>query len=136
MLLWFLCYDQLTWFRTKLINDLSSQHSMEYPVFNYISEGSCSDLKSKRMLSQAAGLKNIPLSLTSDSYVSSATVCHPFHFVYWYTSRTKWKQYCWDIEQSWVVATTESKKTLGVLFFKWTFNLCILWIHINWQEDE
>lgn len=92
LLLWFLCYDQLTWFRTKLINDLSSRHSMEYPVFNYISERSCSDLKSKRMLSQAAGLKNIPLSLTSDSYVSSATVCHPFHSAYWYTSRTKWNR--------------------------------------------
>lgn len=119
MLLRFLYYDQLIWFRTKLINDLSSQQlSVESPVFNYISKGSCSDLKSKKMLSQAAGLKNIPLSLTSDSCVSSATVCHPFHFIYWHRSSTKGKENCWDTVQSWVVATTESKKAWGVFFFK------------------
>lgn len=57
MLLWFLYYDQLIWFRTKLINDLSSQQlSVESPVFNYITKGSRLDLKSKKILSQAAGL--------------------------------------------------------------------------------
>lgn len=57
MLLWFLYHDQYIWFRAKLINDLSSQQlSVESPVINYISKGLCSDLKSKKMLSQAATL--------------------------------------------------------------------------------
>lgn len=114
MLLLFLYYDQYIWFRAKRINDLSSQQlETESPVFNYISKHSWSDLKSTIMLSQTVALYKIPLPLTSDSYVSSATVFHSLQFFYWYVSRAKYRTELlkyWAISSA--ISNTESRKVL------------------------